>query len=125
MTEIIDKLPNELANIVYSYVGKSDTAKMIQKYLLWKEVEETSCYCFHCGNDFDIKLDTIYEEANGHVICEYCYAEELGEDVYTCCKCNDKTYTFGKFNNTEEDRLFCNCCYEFYLEELEESESEN
>ena len=119
MADIVDKLPTELANIVYSYLGKSDTAVIMEKYFFWKEVEKISCYCCSCNNDIDSKLD-VYDEANGHILCEYCYAEELGEDVYTCCKCNKKTYTFGDFNNTEEDGLFCNYCYEDYLEELEE-----
>jgi hypothetical protein len=43
--------------------------------------------------------------------CEYCHAEELGTVVYTCAECCDKTFTYGRHNNTEGG-LYCDGCME-------------
>jgi hypothetical protein len=63
-------------------------------------VEEEDDKCGKCGK---------YDCYNGNEVCEYCYAEALGTDVYTCDDCGEKTYTFGKFENTENG-LFCGAC---------------
>jgi hypothetical protein len=156
MTDIVEKLPYELANIVYSYLGKSDTAKMIEEYhtMRFKTLE----HCKKCKNYIDIlrnhyccdnvrqvkkiicKINCKNKTKPNHFmsiclcvypikyksrLCEYCYAEELGEIIYTCIGCNKKTFTLGEFNNTEADKLFCNYyCYEDYLIELEEEDLE-
>jgi hypothetical protein len=133
MADIVEKLPTELANIVYSYLGKSDTAVIMEEYFFWKEEHEWNyltckkCKCSRrdTSDDYILHVDMMFHEfkygEDWVKLCEYCYAEEFGEqDVYTCCKCNNKTHIFGDFNNTEEDGLFCNYCYEDYLEELEE-----
>jgi len=58
--------------------------------------------CNKCGK---------YDKYDDNAVCEYCYAEALGTDVYTCDDCGEKTYTFGKFNNTENG-LYCGACFD-------------
>jgi len=67
MTAITMRLPLELANAIYSFVGKSPTAKIIREHFeLGKQ-----CECDLCG-DFE---DTKYyiKEVNQ---CEMCYIKE-------------------------------------------------
>jgi len=128
MTEICEKLPFEIANIVYSYLGEHPVAKLI------KENEETlrnqNEFCDDCNlytakkNDFWKNIYICSKTKEG--LCEFCYGEnELGIEVFSCVECGEKTYEWTDFNNTEEDGLFCRNCYdEYFLERLEEEEVE-
>ena len=112
MTEIAKTLPFELANFIYSFVGIHPVAQIIKEYF---EGEMISEFCIECS------LYTAGEENKNKVLgydwncydgkCEYCYAEELGTDVYTCAECGDKTFTYGRHNNTEGG-LYCDGCME-------------
>lgn len=124
MSAIVENLPFELANIVYSYIGKHPVAELVEEYNLIPDNE----FCVNCElyvAEKDRKNKCIYIDDDNYGLCEYCYGEDkLGVDVFTCVDCGSKTYEWTDFNNTEEDGLFCNCCYEFYLERLEEEEEE-
>jgi hypothetical protein len=105
MSAIVENLPLELANLVYSYLGKSETAVIMEEYINRDENE----FCNTC-NQYVADKDKLGKCIYAGGVCEYCHAEELGVDVYTCCDCGDKTYTYGKFNNMEEHGLYCDSC---------------
>jgi hypothetical protein len=112
MTELINRLPVELANMIYSYVGMHPVAQLIEDKLI-ADKEKTickECYCFGAEEDYD-------------GMCEYCYAEELGVIVYRCEDCSEKCFEYGRFENTD-DGLFCEACYMGYLEMQEEEINE-
>jgi hypothetical protein len=119
MSAICEKLPFELANIVYSYLGEHPVAKLIRE----EDEKPKNEFCDKCS------LYVADKDKNGKCVyivvdegyCEYCYSEELGIDVYTCNECCCKTFDWTDFNNTEEG-LFCNNCYDDYLERTEELE---
>jgi hypothetical protein len=122
MTTICDKLPFELANIIYSYLGEHPVAKLVRE-----EEENNNEFCCECEQyvaEKDNFNRNIYICNNTKLgMCEYCYGEtQLGVEVHTCVDCGEKTYEWTKFNNTEEDGLFCGSCYETYLEREEEEE---
>ena len=108
MTEIVERLPLELANIIYMFVGKHPVAQLIEDKLI--EDKEKS-YCNECGM---YVAGECYEG-----VCEYCYAEQLGVIVYKCDDCSEKCFEYGRFENTD-DGLFCGACYMGYLEMQEE-----
>lgn len=65
-------------------------------------------------NDFEEEIDLCckcgkYECYNDNEECEYCYAEKLGTDVYTCDDCGEKCFEYGRFTNTENG-LYCGAC---------------
>lgn len=117
MSDICEKLPFEIANIIYSYLGEHPIAKLL------KEVEENNnefcCDCGHYTAEKDVFERNIYICNNTKLgLCEYCYGEnQLGIEVFTCVECVEKTYEWTNFNNTEEDGLFCGSCYETFIEE--------
>jgi hypothetical protein len=116
MTEIVERLPFELANIIYSYVGMHPVAQLIQDKLDEDMISEMciECRMYVAGNE--TRFEAIGRDWNCYDgKCEYCYAEALGDDVYTCDDCGEKTYTYGRFENTD-DGLFCGACYSGWLE---------
>ena len=78
-------------------------------YLIKKDDEESDHPEF-CKNDC---LYRYYKDG----LCEFCYGEMLGHDVYTCSKCYEKTHEFGKFENTENG-MFCQICFQTDDEEI-------
>jgi len=119
MTEILEKLTTQyhlpqISNMIYSYLGTHPVAQLIEDKLI--EDEEKS-FCNECG------MHGAEECYDG--VCEYCYAEMLGELVYKCDDCSAKGLEYhGYFENTD-DGLFCNACYSGWLEvQNEEVEEE-
>ena len=127
MTDICEKLPIELANIVYSFLGEHPVAKLVRE-----DDENQNEFCCNC----DLYLAEKDEEKkhfykNKYIcskskkgLCEYCYGEnELGVEVHTCVDCGNKSFEWtDKFINTE-DGLYCRMgCYSDYLERMEEEE---
>ena len=106
ITAINNILPMEIANIIYSYLGESPTAKLITEYNEYLEefASEAGQLCNSCdkykkGHEYGGK-------------CEYCYAEILGEVVYSCDDCNVKCFEYGRHTNTLNG-LFCRGCMKF------------
>lgn len=119
MTEILKMINDNydllhINNMVYSYLGTHPVAKLIEDKLI--EDEEKS-FCNECG------MHGAEEDYDG--VCEYCYAEQMGEMVYKCDDCSAKGLEYnGYFENTD-DGLFCNACYSGWLEvQIEEDEEE-
>jgi hypothetical protein len=106
--DAINTLPFELANIIYSYVGTHPVAELINDYM---EEQDKGEFCVECSvyvSEYINNIETTCKDYwNGK--CEYCYAEELGHEVYTCDECCEKTFEYGRFNNTENG-LFCSAC---------------
>jgi hypothetical protein len=114
MTEIAERLPIELANMIYSYLGVHPVAQIIEDKINEEMISEfcVECRMYLAGEDTRLENTWIGRDWNCYDgKCEYCYAEELGEEVYTCAECCDKTYTYGKHNNTGGG-LFCDGCME-------------
>lgn len=120
MTELLNRLPIELNNLVFSFVGKHPVAKLLEEH--W-EANDTEILCRYCdlyiaGNH--TKYISDYNAYGGR--CEYCWCEYLGCcEVYTCDDCGEKCYTYGRFTNTETG-LFCSSCLP---EEEEEEDNPN
>lgn len=113
MTTILDKvntLPYELANIVYSYIKPHPVAVIIREHTD-SECDRAFEFCSECETHlthYMVEIDNVCRDWwSGK--CEYCYAEELGQCVYTCDECDEKTFEYGLFNNTENG-LFCGAC---------------
>jgi hypothetical protein len=124
MTEITERLPFELANIIYSYVGTHPVAKLIEDKLNEEMISEfcVECRMYVAGNQS--RFEAIGRDWNCYDgKCEYCYAESLGTEVYTCDDCGEKCYKYGVFENTD-DGLFCGACYSGWLEMQNEEEEE-
>ena len=103
MTEIAKRLPFELTNFIYTFVGIHPVAQLIKDH--FEEDEED--LCDNCG-----KYEKLTHCDNEDGYCEYCYAEYVfGTDIYTCAECGDKTFTYGRHNNTEGG-LYCDGCME-------------
>jgi hypothetical protein len=102
--EIINALPIELNNMIFSYLGKSNTAVIIEEHF---EELNAPMICAECVYETDFLHD-------GN-LCEYCHAEQLGIDVYHCIDCADRTFDWLRFVNTENG-LFCATCHEFHEE---------
>jgi hypothetical protein len=108
MTDFIGKLPFELSNIIYSFVGEHPTAVIMKEYMEEQFVSEFCVECEMYVSEYTNNIETTCKDYwNGK--CEYCYSEELGQYVYTCDECCEKTFQYGRFNNTENG-LFCNVC---------------
>jgi len=82
MTEITMRLPLELANAIYSFVGKSPTAKIIRGHI---ERKNDMCICDLCKEETNAK----YYMPCGQ--CDMCYVSEnpekdtgLGRECETC-----------------------------------------
>jgi hypothetical protein len=102
----------EINNLIYSYLGKSNTAVIIEEHF-----DSILDNCENCDTDFDA-----VDRHNNTNICEYCHAEELGIEVFKCSQfgfsCCNRTYNYTDFNNSEVG-LFCDDCVD---EEDEEDE---
>jgi len=118
--KLMTELPLEINNLIYSYLGKSNTALAIEQFW-WETIEEETRdkSCSDC--DYYI---TNLDNKNYNGLCEYCYAKNnLGIEVYTCCDCGTRTFEWTNFNNSETG-LRCNSCVEFD-EEYEDDEDED
>jgi hypothetical protein len=120
MTAICEKLPIELANIVYSYLGEHPVATIIREC-----DENQNEFCDWCEqytavkDTFQRNIYVCHKTKKG--FCEYCYGHlYLGVEHHTCVECGEKSYEWTDFNNTEEDGLFCGDCYQDYLDNQEE-----
>lgn len=120
----LDVLPFHITNIIYSYLGKSKNAVIIEKF--WNDFFEEERRDKNCSNcDFWISNtdNTTYDGE-----CEYCYAEEMGVDVYRCCNfgesCGKRSFEWTDFNNTEEG-LYCQSCFEEGDEDPDEEDEDN
>lgn len=75
------RLPLEIANAIYSFVGKSPTAKIIRQHLEKKE----TCICDLCQEETHAKYYMSYVGQ-----CDMCYVKEnptdtgLGRDCDVC-----------------------------------------
>lgn len=124
MTEILKMINDKydllhINNMVYSYLGTHPVAQLIKD----KEKESEDWFkslCNECG------MHGAEEDYDG--MCEYCYAENMGELVYKCDDCNAKGFEYGGYFENTDDGLFCNACYSGWLEvqneEVEEVEEE-
>lgn len=110
MTELLERLPFELANIVYSYVGEHPTATILKEYMD-EQFEDAHEFCVECDMYLSVYMSNpdMYVKDNWEGCCEYCYAEKLGTEVYTCDDCGEKCFEYGRFNNTENG-LYCGAC---------------
>lgn len=89
MTEITMRLPIEIANAIYTFVGKSPTAIIIRKHLEKKE----ACICDLCQEETEAKYYMPYDGK-----CDMCYVKEnpnldtgLGRD---CDICSDELHMY-------------------------------
>jgi hypothetical protein len=121
MTEITERLPFELANIIYSYVGTHPVAQLIEDKMNEEMISEfcTECDLYLAGEAKYADFGRDWNCYDG--MCEYCYGEEHGIDVYTCVECGTKTFKYGEHENTEEG-MFCEECYKSKMENEEEDE---
>jgi hypothetical protein len=111
MTEIINRLPNELANIIYSYVGMHPVAKIIDAKLN-EDFEEfcIKCKIYLAGEEE--KFEYWGRDWNCYDgKCEYCYAEEFGTEIFTCVECCEKSFECGTNYTNTENGLYCTNCY--------------
>jgi hypothetical protein len=121
MTEIATKLPIELANNVYSFLGEHPVAKLIRE-----DDENQNEFCCECEvyvadkDRFERNIYICSKTNKG--LCEYCHAEELGIEVHSCDNCSCKTFEYLEYNNTEVG-LFCNDC--LAEQQAEEEDAEN
>jgi hypothetical protein len=82
MTEMTMRLPLELANSIYKFVGKSPTAKIIREHLRKKE----ACICDICNEETESKYFMVYANQ-----CDMCYVNKhphrntgLGRECDVC-----------------------------------------
>lgn len=113
MTEITERLPIELANMIYSYLGVSPTAKIIEEHF---EDKDEKLFCNECG------MHGAEEDYDG--MCEYCYAELGGVFVYKCDDCSAKGFEYGGYFENTDAGLFCNACFQGWLEMQNEEDEE-
>lgn len=105
MTEITMRLPLELANAIYSFVGKSPTAKIIREHFdLGSGIH---CECDLCGEIDDCEAGQ----------CEECYIKEnpqldtgLGRGCETCHE-ELKMYKWCRIYGANGGGEFCLDCY--------------
>lgn len=109
--EMINSLPFELANIIYSFVGKNPVAELVDNHFeeLRNDFDYDIGLCEYCGHYDAEHYELSNREGRTLKMCEYCYAEELGTDVYTCEDCGEKTYEYGRHINTING-LYCSGC---------------
>ena len=106
ISKINDQLPFELANIIYSYLGQHPVAELVQDY--WGDGQE---FCSKCEMYVPERVGDTYRNCHADGTCEYCHAEQLGIDVYTCeGDCCTKTYNYTDFNNMYPQGLYCDEC---------------
>jgi hypothetical protein len=108
---LLNSLPLEINNIMYSYLGKSKTAVIIKEYFESMNVPNI-VVCDKCLSEVE---PNVYGGINGYeCLCEYCYAKVLGLKVFYCDNCNDLAYDWLDYENTEHAR-YCKTCYDFRL----------
>jgi hypothetical protein len=123
--EALNVLPFQISNMVYSYLGKSPTALVIEKFWFDFFVEESRPkHCSECDYGISNTDNQLYEGK-----CHYCNAEALGVEVFKCEHfgeeyCYSRTYEWTKFINTE-DGLFCPSCFEMDNATDDESDEED
>jgi hypothetical protein len=112
MTEITMRLPIELANAIYTFVGRSPVAEIIKAHLEKKE----GCICDLCNEDTDPKHYLAYANK-----CEMCYISEnphlntgLGRN---CDTCNEELhmYKWAKISGIDGGE-YCMDCYNHQME---------
>ena len=115
---LLKRLPAEIENEIFFYIpAPNPVAELIKEY--WENYGNGGEFCNDCG----MYVKEFYSHEGFWVkdhydgLCEYCYAEthDLAE-VYTCDDCYEKSFTYGRFENTETG-LYCNTCYATRLEE--------
>jgi hypothetical protein len=121
--QALNVLPFHINNIIYSYLGKSKTAVLIEKFWYDYFVEESRPKsCSECDGWISNIDDELYEGK-----CNYCHAEEMGVDVYKCCNfgesCWKRTFEWTEFNNTE-DGLYCQGCFDWDNQEEDEEDND-
>jgi hypothetical protein len=100
-------------NIIYTDSAKSETAVIMEEHFDSMNAPDTVV----CDKCLDETEPNLHGGISGYdCLCEYCYSEELGEDVYACDDCNTRTYNWLKFVNTEHG-LYCKTCYDFREED--------
>jgi len=116
---LLKRLPAEIENEIFFYIpAPNPVAELIKEY--WENYGNISEFCNECGiytKEFLAREGQFWVKDHYDGMCEYCYAEthDLAE-VYACVDCDEKTFTYGRFENTETG-LYCNTCYENLLEE--------
>jgi hypothetical protein len=107
MTEITMRLPLEIANAIYMFVGKSPTAKIIREHLEKKE----ACICDICQEETDPKYFLPYANK-----CDMCYVYKnphldtgLGRDC-DVCRQELHMYKWCKITGLDGGE-FCIDCY--------------
>jgi hypothetical protein len=104
--KIMNELPLEINNMIYSYLGKSIIAVMVEEH--FNPIEPEMEVCNECG--VDVEPNSLHGDGISG-LCEYCYAISIGVDVFACQECGVQTYTWTNFVNTEHG-LYCHSCYE-------------
>lgn len=117
MTELIARLPIELANMCYSYMGKHPLAEIVKDYWDWKLNETEYIMCEDCNGEieengsynYNGKCECCYIRANPQLdtrngrFCDYC-GDELR--MYNWCKIygnNGGEYCMDCYNHLEEE----------------------
>jgi hypothetical protein len=84
MTDIVKRLPVELSNLIYSFVGKHPVAEIIEEHF----DEEEEMVCNRCDHE---KLMTTKDYIQYDGMCERCYILEnpqldtgIGRNCDTC-----------------------------------------
>ena len=122
MTEITMRLPIELANAIYSFVGKSPTAKIIRQHL---EKKNSTCVCDLCKEETEQKYYMSYAGQ-----CDMCYISEnphldtgLGRDCDTCLH-ELRMYNWCRIVGPNGGEYCMSCYYQQMQSESDESEEE-
>jgi len=118
MTEILNminaryEMPH-INNLIFSFLGKNPVAVLIDNYFehLKNDLDYEPMNCRVCGTHEAEHYEKYSSTGETLKMCEYCYAEELGHDVYTCDDCGEKTYTYGRHTNTQGG-MYCSGCME-------------
>jgi hypothetical protein len=118
MTEILNMINQKyylphINSFIFSYLGKNPVAVLIDNYFeeLKNDLDYDPMNCRVCGRQEATEYQKYNASGEMLKMCEYCYAEELGVDVYTCDDCGEKTYTYGRHTNTQGG-LYCSGCME-------------
>ena len=106
--KLMTELPIEINNLIYSYLGKSIIAGMIEEHFENIDAPDVDV-CDKCLDEIE---PNDYHGINGFEhLCEYCYATEIGVEVFSCDDCRTRTYDWWTFVNTNNG-IFCQTCNE-------------